>query len=288
MVRSMTGFGRGEAVGCDVRISAELSCVNRKQLDCVLSLPRDWLMLDPGLQAIVRKRFSRGYIKGTVTVTFTGTPKLPDSVRQQIDFIRQTARELGLPDTLGSESLLRLPELLRVTASPEEIAQYGKLAEEALTKAVESVDAMRKHEGDALGADIRQRLSMLSGLLDRIVVLAAEVPASYRDQLRKRLDALMPEEFTMNEEMIARELATFADRCDISEELTRLTAHFEHAEKLLSGGDPCGRAMDFLCQEFFREINTTGSKANSSEITRLVIQFKTGLEAVREQIQNLE
>ena len=288
MVRSMTGFGRGEAVGRDIRISAELSCVNRKQLDCVLSLPRDWLMLDSGLQAIVRKRFSRGYIKGTITATFIGTPKLSDSVRQQIDFVRQTARELGLPDTLGSESLLRLPELLRVTASPEEIEQYGKLAEEALTKAVDAVDGMRMHEGDMLAADIRQRLSMLAGLRDRIEVLAAEVPAYYRQQLRQRLETLMPAELTMNEEILARELATFADRCDISEELTRLSAHFTHAEKLLSGGDPCGRAMDFLCQEFFREINTTGSKANSSEITRLVIQFKTGLEAVREQIQNLE
>lgn len=288
MVRSMTGFGRGEAVGRDIRISAELSCVNRKQLDCVLSLPRDWLMLESGLQGIVRKRFSRGYVKGTVSATFTGTPKLSDSVRQQIDFVRQTARELGLPDTLGSESLLRLPELLRVNASPEEIEQYGKLAEEALTKAVDAVDAMRKHEGDALAADIRQRLAALAVLRDRIAEFAAEVPAYYRDQLRQRLETLMPADLAMNPETLARELAAFADRCDISEELTRLTAHFAHAEKLLSGGDPCGRAMDFLCQEFFREINTTGSKANSSEITRLVIQFKTGLEAVREQIQNLE
>lgn len=288
MVRSMTGFGRGEAVGRDIRISVELSCVNRKQLDCVLSLPRDWLMLEPGLQAIVRKRFSRGYIKGTVAATFTGTPKLSDSVRQQIESIRQTARELSLPDTLGSESLLRLPELLRIVASPEEIERYGRLAEEAVANAVDAVDAMRMHEGDALAADIRQRLAMLVDIRAGIAVLAAEVPPYYREQLRQRLEVLMPAGLAVNEEILARELAVFADRCDISEELTRLTAHFAHAEKLLSGGEPCGRAMDFLCQEFFREINTTGSKANSSEITRLVIQFKTGLEAIREQVQNLE
>jgi uncharacterized protein (TIGR00255 family) len=147
---------------------------------------------------------------------------------------------------------------------------------------------MRKREGEAIAADIRARLAQLAELAKAIRQRSPEIPKLHAETLRKRITDLVPENTLVDKDALAREVALFADRCDISEEQTRLLSHFEQAETLLSGDAPCGRALDFLCQEFFREINTTGSKANDLEITRAVIAFKTILEAIREQVQNIE
>ena len=148
---------------------------------------------------------------------------------------------------------------------------------------------MRLREGAAIRADLRQRLSALRTLADEIAGLAPQVPRRYREVLRTRIAELMSDQgVALEADALVREVALFADRCDISEELTRLASHFDQAAALLDGDAPCGRPLDFLCQEFFREINTIGSKANDGAITRRVIAFKTGLEAVREQVQNIE
>lgn len=289
-LKSMTGFGRGEANGGGVKVTVELSTVNRKQFDCAFSMPREMACLDAKLQALAHSRISRGYVKGLVAVTTveaaSGGLQLA-AVRRQIEALRSLARELGLADDLTASALLRMPEALRTGPLPEDQLEIWPLLERATVAALDSLETMRLREGAALEQDLRQRFQDLRKTGETIAALAPAVPPAYKAALEKRLAELLGGA-VVEPALLAREAAVFADRCDVSEELTRLRSHFDQAGKVLALGGACGRTLDFLCQELFREINTTGSKANHAEISRLVIDFKAGLEAAREQVQNIE
>ena len=291
-VMSMTGFGRGEAANETVKITVELGTVNRKQFDCAVTLPRECLSLEPALQNLIRGRITRGYVKGQilltpVTASLAATLNL-NGVREQVDAIRTVATELGLPHTLTASDLLTFPDILKPRLVPEDPQTLWPLIEQAVNLALNRLLAMRRLEGANLTADIRKRLDALRGIVDEIRALAPQVPILHKELLEKRLNDLLAPSAVIDPETLAKEVALFADRCDISEELTRLDSHFTHSVKLLTEGGACGRSLDFLCQEFFREINTIGSKANHAGIARHVIAVKAGLEAVREQVQNLE
>jgi len=293
-VLSMTGFGRGEACEGAVKVVVELSTVNRKQFDCNFSLPRELASLDSKLQALVHTRVSRGYVKGLVTITAAGTGNGnavgldAETVSAQIHALRAVAQKLGLADDLTASALLRLPDVLRPQVLPDDPLEVWPLIERAAQAALASLEAMRLREGSALEADLRKRFAALEALSLEVVKLAPKVPLAYKAVLEKRLAELLGPGAVVDPALVAREVAVFADRCDVSEELTRLASHFAQVTKVFDKGGACGRTLDFLCQELFREINTTGSKANDAEISRLVIDFKAGLEAAREQVQNIE
>jgi len=291
---SMTGFGRGEASAGGVKSVVELSTVNRKQFDCNFSMPRELASLDSKLQALVHTRVSRGYVKGLVSVTAAsadvgGATGLDlEMITKQIGALRAAAAKLGLADDLTASALLRLPDVLRPKVMPDDPLELWPLIERAALAGLESLDVMRRREGAALEKDLRARFAALERHSKKIEGLAPAVPKAYQAVLERRLAELLGQGGTVDPALVAREVAVFADRCDVSEELTRLSSHFAQVEKVLGSGDACGRTLDFLCQELFREINTTGSKANDAEISRLVIDFKAGLEAAREQVQNVE
>jgi len=293
-IMSMTGFGRGEASASGVKIVVELSAVNRKQFDCSFSMPREWVSLESKLQALVHVRVSRGYVKGLVSVTAadaeSGSAAKLDltMAAAQVAALRDAARKLGLPDDLTASVLLRLPDVLRASVVPSDPLEFWPLTEQATQAALESLESMRRREGKILEQDLRSRFSSLKVLSGEIAQLAPAVPLAYKETLGKRLSELLGPGCVADPALVAREVAVFADRCDVSEELTRLASHFVQVGKVLDVGGACGRTLDFLCQELFREINTTGSKANDAEISRLVIAFKAGLETVREQVQNIE
>ena len=293
---SMTGFGRGEAQANGTKAVVELGTVNRKQFDCNVSMPRELGSLESKLHALIHSKVMRGYVKGTVTLSSAadggGDAILIDmeKARAQISALRGTAEALGLADDLRASTLLRLPEMLRGGAQGGDPAGLWALIEEATQAALEKLVEMRQREGVALGNDLRQRFEALQRISEKITPLALKVPKNYQGLLEKRLAELLGagKEGVVDPALLAREVAVFADRCDVSEEMTRLASHFVQVAKALDEGQACGRTLDFLCQELFREINTTGSKANDAEITRLVIEFKAGLEAAREQVQNIE
>ncbi len=293
-LKSMTGFGRGEAEGNGVKVTVELSAVNRKQFDCNFSVPHELACLDAQMRALAHSRIARGYVKGLVTVAAAAEGAAAAVglnaavVHRQIEALRSMARELGLADDLTASTLLRLPDMSRQSLLPEDPLELWPILEAALSAALDSLDVMRLREGDALDNDLRQRFESLRKISDAIAALAPTVPPAYKSALEKRLADLLGNGAAVDPVLLAREVAVFADRCDVSEELTRLASHFDQVDKVLSRGGACGRTLDFLCQELFREINTTGSKANHAEISRLVIDFKAGLEAAREQIQNIE
>ena len=256
MVKSMTGFGRGEATGAGFAVTVELSTVNRKQFDATLWLPKEWLSFEARLQALLRTGIARGALKGSVNVRPLSDADAAAALEARFRTVCAAARRLGLQ---GEPTVSDLAALASAEA-----------------------------EGARIAADLRGRLEGLRALHAQIAALAPAMPTAWREALRRRLAELLPEGVALDAGTLEREVALFADRCDISEELTRLASHFVHAERLLSGEEPCGRPLDFLCQELNREANTIGSKCAGTEIPRLVIAFKTLLETFREQVQNLE
>ena len=288
----MTGFGEGTASVGGISVVVELSSVNRKQLDININLPRNHAALDALVTERMRREFSRGRISGTIRIESTEgtttTVQIDEILAAQyIDAIRQTAQKLKLEDDLGAESLTRLPGLISTEQESLDPNQVSNVLEKALEKALRGLSRMRAVEGKALEKDLRERLTLLEELMNGIREAAPNVVKDYRKKLFQRLEEAGLDDLA-SDERIVKEVALFADRCDISEELTRLKSHLTQARKLLRSTEPVGRTLDFLCQELFREINTVGSKANEAKITRQVVAFKTELERIREQVQNIE
>lgn len=292
--RSMTGFGRGEATVGDLMAVIEISSVNRRQFDCVMTLPRDLSVLEAGLTQLIRTVIRRGYVKVGLRLTNTGQPaqardpQLDLSLASsQIHLLRQAGKALGLPDKLDLRDLLKLPEAFTVTVPVVDAGTAWPVVSEALRKALHALDLMRQREGRVLVRDISRRAQRLGRLVQVVARRAPTLVARHRQLLLKRLrNADLP--ISGDDPGLLREVALYADRCDISEELTRLNSHLEQFHALVGSDVSVGRPLDFLCQECFREINTIGSKAGDAAIIRDVIRFKSELEAVREQAQNIE
>lgn len=292
-IRSMTGFGCGEAASGGITVVVELSSVNRKQFDLRLNLPRPLATLESQMAKLVRTRVSRGCVKGTVRVSTAGKARR-DAVRIDMDAatayvkaLREAGRDLDLVDDLSLNTLARLPEVVCFQDMTEASGKIGGVVKRALQDALKQLVAMREAEGDTLVQDLEKRFAKLEKRAVQIQRLAPNVPVRYRKALKTRI-AKADLGVSVSDEQLAREIVVFADRCDISEELVRLTSHFKQASKLMRRREPAGRAFDFLCQELLREINTIGSKANDAALSRHVISFKTELECIREQVQNIE
>ncbi len=291
-LKSMTGFGEGTASADGIRVAVEISSVNRKQLDVNIALPRNLIALDAQVQGRVRREFSRGRISGIVRVE--AVEGLADIVKvdaklaaQYVDGIRAAAKKLKLADDLGAETIARLPGLVSVEQDNMDADHVSAVLDGAMDKALRGLARMRAAEGKALAVDLRERLALLEELMKDIKGLSANVVKNHREKLFQRLEEAGLDDLAADERIV-KEIALFADRCDISEELTRLKSHLAQARKLLRSAEPVGRTFDFLCQELFREINTVGSKASGVDITRQVVDFKTELERIREQVQNVE
>ncbi len=288
MVKSMTGFGRGSVATSTHVVTVELSTVNRKQFDASVWLPREWMSFEAPLLTLLKSGIVRGAVKCAVNVKPLAAEGGADELAARFAVIQASATRMGLALTPTVSDLVALSTATDLVVLPEASEEMWAAVEQAGREALQKLAAMRLHEGERIAADVRERFARLKEMFEAIQREAPGLPALQRDILRKRIEDLLPEGVALDAGALEREVALFADRSDISEELTRLDAHFAHAETLLSGDAPCGRPLDFLCQEFFREINTTGSKCASNGISHLVIEFKTLLETIREQVQNLE
>jgi uncharacterized protein (TIGR00255 family) len=291
-LKSMTGFGEGSAAAAGIKVVVELSSVNRKQLDINVGLPRNLITLDALVQNLIRGEFSRGRVSGIVRVDttngFAGTVSIDDQLAAKyIQGLRKTASKLKLHDDLGAESIARLPGIVTADQTSLDADHVSAVLEKAMLAALRGLARMRLAEGRTLQADLRERVGSLEEMVKAIGKQAPSMVSSYREKLHARLrDAGL--EDVADDERIIKEIALFADRCDISEELVRLKSHLKQFRQILRASEPVGRTLDFLCQEMFREINTIGSKANEVEITRHVVGLKTELERIREQVQNIE
>ena len=290
---SMTGYGRGEAVARGIRAEVELNTVNRKQREVRMNLPRPLFSLESRIVERIQESVSRGQVTGGVVV------HVSDALRQKsfridgvlaasfVAELRKTAHALNLPDDVSASHILYLPGVVLTEGPGQDADTVWPVLEKALSAALRQLLAMRRKEGAALGLDLKRRVATLETLLEGVKTEAPHVTTRYREALVKRLEQAGVA-LDLRDTQVVKELAVFADRSDITEEVTRLESHLRQAKGMMKAHEPAGRTLDFLAQEMFREINTIGSKANEVCITRLVIEFKTELERIREQVQNIE
>lgn len=293
-MRSMTGFGRGcaEAADAGVRIQVEIHSVNKKTLDVQISAPREWSGYEAKCIEWMCGAFQRGRVNVQIKVESTtgGSDALrlnTKAMAESIQDLRAFAASQNLEFNPSSEFLLDLARSLKDSSGLPDWKELETALQQALEAALADIDAMRLQEGAALAADLQERISELDKLRGQIEASAAGSTKRYRDALLERLKQLKLE-LDPSDERVLKEIAIFADRSDISEETTRLASHFEQFISFIAADEATGRKMDFLCQEIHREFNTTGSKSNDIEITRIVIEGKNALERIREQVQNIE
>lgn len=293
-MKSMTGFGAGEARAGRLRLRVELTSVNsRKGLDLQISLPREMAAFESEARARLQEMMSRGRLTLEARLQSAPTagrapltidlPRLKACARQ----CREAARVAGVETVLSLEFLLRLPGVMADAAPTVPPPELTRAWHAALDQAMATFDKARCREGAFLCRDLRAKFAAIERLARAVTARKSRHTTAYREALTRRLREAGIE-ITVDPERLARELALFADRSDVSEELTRLAAHLEEARRLLATRGAIGRNLDFLLQEIGREINTIGSKANDLEITRRVLAMKTELEKIREQAQNLE
>jgi uncharacterized protein (TIGR00255 family) len=292
MMYSMTGFGRAEGVDHGVALRFEISSVNRKQFDVKFSLPKELAIYEGTLRANLAKRLTRGSIMVRAELNYL--EDAPAASRIDHAFLntvireaREAAEKNGLDPAMSIGQVLAVPGVVvpasSLSASPEFETFLLGVFNAALDRHIE----MRRTEGAALERDILARIDEFESLVAKIRALTPGLPEQQAARMRERLkDAGFNAE--ADDERMLREFVIFADRLDVTEELTRLDTHFKHFRSLAAGGGSPGRSLDFLMQEMFREINTLGNKAGTAEISPLVVAVKTGLEKVREQIQNIE
>ena len=293
-VMSMTGRGTGAAAGRLARVEVELSSVNRKQLDVDVGLPRFLSSFESRVQELVQGRLSRGRVSGEIRVTWAEAAQASGArvdlglARATVTALRAAAKKLDLPDDLKASALLSLPGLVALEHGERDLETLWPSVRKALDAALAKLQAMRKKEGAALGRDLQGRLATLRTLVGEIAARAPGVAETYRANLLKRIAAALPGTDLAGDERLLKEVALFADKADVAEELVRLDSHFRQADGLLKTGGVVGRTLDFLVQEMGREINTIGSKANDAGIARRVVACKAELERFREQVQNIE
>ena len=290
-LRSMTGFGAAARSKGDVAVRAELRSVNHRYLQTKVKLPSELAALESEVEALVREKLERG----AVSVTFSleaagGTSVRIDHVlaRKYRSEIAALAQELELPQALSLDTLLALPGVVGTAEDPQLRERETRLVRECLREALAALVTMREREGKALEKDLRANAAAVEKESARIGKRMPKVVREHHKKLTKRVEELLGGKTAIQPADLPRELALLADRMDVGEELTRLSSHLEQWMALLDKGGAIGRQLDFLVQEMLRETNTIGSKCNDAEVAHSVVEVKTRIERLREQVQNVE
>ncbi|PWU10936.1 MAG: YicC family protein [Verrucomicrobia bacterium] len=290
----MTGYGRGDAAQNGFKITVELSSVNRKQAEISVNLPREMEMLEAQIRDLIHHFIARGRM--TVRVTLhAGASKLAARMHLNVPLAKAYARELvklakqlHLPGPVTLDHLARAPGVFQTDQELAVEEDFWPSVERALRKALAGMVRMREREGSHLHQDLLHRIKIMRRAVSKIKKHAPSVAERYRQQLIERAKTAGIEAAGIEDERLLKEVVYFADRSDITEELTRLESHFKQFDECQSTREPVGRMLDFLAQEMNREVNTIGSKANDSLISREVVTIKAELEKFREQAQNVE
>ena len=292
-MKSMTGHGRGEAAEAGFKIAVEVSSVNRKQSEISVSLPDPLEPLEAQIRDEINRLISRGRLLVRVTMHAADTAHAKARINTKVakaytKELRALAKELKISSDITLDALLRAPGVLESAAEVDDAEVFWPAVKRALDGALAGLVKMRSKEGKHLAGDLGQRLATIRAAVAEIRQQAPQVAVNYREALITRIRNAALEGVSADDERLLKEVALFADRTDISEELTRLESHFKQFDDLLKSAEPVGRTFDFLIQEMNREVNTIGSKANDALIARHVVTVKAEFEKIREQIQNVE
>jgi uncharacterized protein (TIGR00255 family) len=288
----MTGYGRAETDDRGTKFSVELNSVNRKQSDIVINLPRDLAELEPRIRQTINENISRGRTNANITfhTGANGSRKLAldtELARSYHEAMRALQNELHAPGEITIATILQAPGVMRLPEQVVNVEEAWPAIDRALRAALADLIKMREREGKHLAKDLIHRLKAIRKNLKEVRALHPDVVKRYRAALLDRIQkAGLP--IATDDERLLKEVSFFADRADVSEELTRLESHLAQFAHHLRRNEPVGRALEFITQEIFRELNTLGAKANNAAISERVVACKAELEKIREQVQNLE
>ena len=294
MIKSMTGFGRGEFSDGKRNVTVEIRTVNHRYCDIAVRMPRRYSFAEDKVRKTIRGKISRG--KADVSILVENITESDVTIRlnepvadQYIENLNRLKNEFRLDGEISLSLIAQMPEVLKQIPDVEDEDEMTRCILTPVMQAVENLEEMRAAEGRKLAQDLLMRADLIRELVSRIEVKADDVPREYAKRLRDRIAELLEGSVEIPEDRIMVEAAIFADKCNITEELTRLKSHMDQMKTIItesSGAD--GKKLDFLVQEMNREANTIGSKANNLEITSLMLQIKAEIEKIREQVQNIE
>ncbi len=294
MLLSMTGYGDAHLHSEGVSVSVEVRSVNNRYFKLAVRGIELFSGLESQIEAVTRKYINRGTITINLRIKQDVTADKyridTDVLESYMQQIHQLGSKVGLAETPHIDSVLQLPGVVQEnTDNDDEQFNAWPVIEKTLRSALEKFDAMRRAEGENTTKDLRENLATIESHLEMIEAKSPQVVDGYRDRMTERVNKVLEEyDVTVDPATLLREVAIFTDRVNISEEIVRLKSHLGQFEKFLTQEESAGRKLDFLTQEIFRETNTIGSKANDAEIARGVVEMKTSIEKIREQVQNIE
>lgn len=292
MLKSMTGYGRGEALLHGRTITVEVRSVNNRYLDCSVKIPRLYIFAEDMVKRRVQNALSRGKVDVFVTLENTQAEETVIRVDQNVadgyyHALVALRDRYHLRDDISTSLLSRFPDVLLIEKNHEDLEVVAEDICTVLDAALEDFNAMRQREGEKLAEDIQGRANTIAALLEKVEQRSPQTIAEYRAKLASRMEEVLANT-QIEESRILAEAAIFADKVAVDEETVRLHSHLVQLGEMLSSGVPIGRKLDFLIQEFNRETNTIGSKCSDLEITRHVVDMKAEIEKIREQVQNVE
>lgn len=293
MIKSMTGFGRGESSDGVHSFSVEIKTVNHRYNDIIVKMPKYLLFLEEKVKKLIKEYLNRGRVEVYINLEYLADSNIEVNVNIPLALaykreLENLINQLEIGDDISLNHLLTLPEVIKTERKDvDEDVVWGCLSQ-ALEIALENVVNMRKKEGIELKKDIEIQLRKLENLIDKIEKRAPQVVMEYKEKLKERISELMDEDADLDEERLNFEVVLFADKSDINEEVVRFKSHIKQFYMSLEQDEAVGRKLDFLIQEMNREVNTIGSKANDLEIINDVMDIKAQLEKIREQVQNIE
>jgi uncharacterized protein (TIGR00255 family) len=292
MIKSMTGFGRGQVNNLGYQVTCEIRGVNHRFFDAYIKMPRRYSILEEKIKELAKKFVTRGRVEISINIEKTEESERTIKVDKGLVIayyksLKELAENLNISPNIKIIDLFRLPDVFSLEDKEEEPEVIGKVVEESLYIAMQGFDDMRGREGQNLVNDIIKRNRLITSMVEQLEMRSPDVAREHQEKLRKRLVDLLPQE-AIDENRIIQEAAVFGDKANVTEEIVRLKSHVSQLEELLTTGEAVGRKCDFLVQEMFREINTIASKANDLTMSQIVIDAKAELEKIREQLQNIE
>lgn len=292
MLRSMTGYGRAQKILNGRDISVEIRSVNHRYYEYTSRIPRTYSYIDEKLKALLKSAISRGKAEVSVTINNIEGKDAQIAINKEVaegyvTALRSISEELGLKDDLVLSKLIKIPDIFNIQKTPDNEEQICADVSEVTFEALERFVAMRETEGERLKKDILEKADFI---IERVGMVEAQSPVTveaYRNRLYKKLSEVLADK-NIDEQRIITEAAIFSEKIAVDEETVRLRSHIAQLRDILESNEPIGRKLDFIIQEINREVNTIGSKAQDLSITKIVVDMKSEIEKIREQIQNVE
>lgn len=292
MIRSMTGYGKGESTDGNISVSVELKSVNHRFFELNAKIPRGYLYVDDMLKSVVSEKVARGKVDAFVNISLGDSEKIDISVRHSfvkayIDALNEIADTYGVKNDITLSDIAEQSDSFVINEETPNAEVIKQLVKESASAALDTFLKMRETEGEKLYSDVKSRLGSMKEMVAFVEQKSPETVAAYRERLKQKMTELL-DTATYDEQRLITETAIFADKIAVDEETVRLKSHISQFEKMLESDQPIGRKLDFIVQEMNRETNTIGSKSQNTDIAYTVVNLKSEIEKIREQIQNIE